>query len=365
MMPTPLVSVIVPIYNVENYLARCISSITNQTYLNLEIICIDDLSLDNSLTVLKNLQKSDSRIKILYHDKNRGLGGARNTGINAASGEFICFIDSDDEIEENYISDLLESMTKHNADMVFCDLIHIDTSSVNLRHKKPFHDFDVAFDCYDAQKDLRSLVDIWPSAWNKLYRTEIIKKNKIYYRENELYEDHAFYYRYLSVAKKIYYLPKSLYRYRIKRPGQITSEASPRIFDIFSVLTQLRDILKTTLTESSAFSMLYSRICLRLLFERYVTLKTNSSLRKEFVGKSRDFLNQFEFKDIKKSKDCFIPISCPIIPKPIYCLIYHKNDYKYFREYVIFGLKLRQVKLAKITQDLSLMNCYMRNIKNP
>ena len=101
-MKEPLISIIVPIYRVEEYLDKCLSSIINQTYKNLEIILVNDGSDDNSIKIAKKYAKKDERIKIIEED-NKGLSCARNTGINASTGKYITFVDSDDFIEENYI----------------------------------------------------------------------------------------------------------------------------------------------------------------------------------------------------------------------------------------------------------------------
>lgn len=96
-----MISVIVPIYNVQNYIAECLESIISQTYRDLEIICVDDCGLDNSISIVKKYMKKDDRIKLVHHEENQGLGGARNTGISVANGEYIYFMDSDDKIERD------------------------------------------------------------------------------------------------------------------------------------------------------------------------------------------------------------------------------------------------------------------------
>lgn len=358
----PLVSVIVPVYNVENYLARCVNSIINQTYKNIEIICVNDFSLDNSSTILKDLQDKDSRIKVIHHRKNKGVGGARNTGIEAASGEFLCFIDSDDEISEDYIFELVTFLTNSKSDMVFCDVTFIDDDSSYVCNKKPFDNIEGSANVYDSQKKISRLVDAWPSPWNKIYRTEIIKNNKIYYTEKEIYEDHAFYYRYISACKKICYLPKTLYKYRINRPGQITTEVSSRIFDIFSVLEQLKPIFETSLNDNFEFRRAYSRICIRLLSARYRILKTHPFIRKEFVAKSHAFLSQFTLEEIQRNKDYYISINSEFIPKPLWWWLFHKDNQKYFCEYVLCGLKFTRIKHKRIAQELVSLNYYLRNI---
>ena len=112
------VSIIVPVYNVELYLRECLDSIINQTLKDIEIICVDDCSTDNSYIILDEYSKKDSRIKLLKHNVNKGLGPARNTGINVAQGEYIGFIDSDDYISLDYFENLYNTAKKYNSDIV-------------------------------------------------------------------------------------------------------------------------------------------------------------------------------------------------------------------------------------------------------
>ena len=113
------VSVIVPIYNVENYLKKCLDSIINQTLKDIEIICINDCSTDSSKDIVLEYIQKDKRIKLINHEENQGLGFARNTGFDNSSAEYISFIDSDDFISNDYIEHLYDTAVKYNADIVF------------------------------------------------------------------------------------------------------------------------------------------------------------------------------------------------------------------------------------------------------
>lgn len=119
----PTVSVIVPVYNVEKYLARCVDSITSQTYENLDIILVDDGSTDNSGRICGEYAKKDTRIRVI-HQKNKGASAARNCGITAASGNYIGFIDSDDWIDKDMYELLVNTAIEHHADIVRCDTYH-------------------------------------------------------------------------------------------------------------------------------------------------------------------------------------------------------------------------------------------------
>ena len=118
MKDQPLVSIVVPIYNVQEYIAECLYSLIRQTYRNIEIICVDDCTLDNSMYIVRQIQRIDSRIKLVTHTENRGLGGARNTGIGVATGKYIMFVDSDDTIEKNMLERLFYVQQQTNADVV-------------------------------------------------------------------------------------------------------------------------------------------------------------------------------------------------------------------------------------------------------
>ena len=118
------VSVIVPVYNSEVYLSMCIDSIINQTYKNLEIILIDDGSTDNSLKICNDYEKKDNRIKV-FHQENKGVSAARNLGLSLSQGEYITFVDSDDELIENGISLLVQDICLYNADIATASKVHI------------------------------------------------------------------------------------------------------------------------------------------------------------------------------------------------------------------------------------------------
>ena len=115
----PDVSVIVPVYNVERYLAECLDSVLEQPDVNLEVVCIDDCGTDNSIAILQEYQKRDARIRIVSHSENRGLSAARNTGIAAAKGEYIVLLDSDDLLKANTLALQVETIRRDQADMVY------------------------------------------------------------------------------------------------------------------------------------------------------------------------------------------------------------------------------------------------------
>ena len=204
----PMISVIVPIYNVEKYLARCVDSIVNQTYKNLEIILVDDGSPDRCPRMCDDYAEKDSRIKVV-HKKNGGLSDARNEGMAVATGEYISFIDSDDYVSDDFFECLLDVMNKENSDIAEC-------SVVKFYEDNRFDEFsdDLSVKTYDTQDAMSALIAENPfhqHVWNKLYKTELVKD--IPYAVGKLNEDEFWTYRVFGRANKVARINKTMYYY--------------------------------------------------------------------------------------------------------------------------------------------------------
>ena len=203
-----MISVIVPIYNVEKYLARCVDSIVNQTYKNLEIILVDDGSPDRCPQMCDDYAEKDSRIKVV-HKKNGGLSDARNEGMAVATGEYISFIDSDDYVSDDFFECLLDVMNKENSDIAEC-------SVVKFYEDNRFDEFsdDLSVKTYDTQDAMSALIAENPfhqHVWNKLYKTELVKD--IPYAVGKLNEDEFWTYRVFGRANKVARINKTMYYY--------------------------------------------------------------------------------------------------------------------------------------------------------
>ncbi len=181
-----LVTVVVPIYNVERYLDRCISSIVDQTYKNIEIILVDDGSFDNCPNICDEWAKKDSRIKVI-HKKNEGLGMARNTGIDYAKGDYICFFDSDDYVELDTIEECVAAACEQNAELVIFGHDEVTADSRTIRTHLPRTPKQLFCEEEIVNKLLPMSVNSnletgedWNmvlSAWNKLYSMDVIRKS--------------------------------------------------------------------------------------------------------------------------------------------------------------------------------------------
>ena len=217
----PKVSVIVPVYNVENYLAECLDSVVGQSVLDLEILCINDASTDSSLEILQKYADRDSRIKILQNDRNMGLACTRNRGLEAATGEYVLFVDSDDLIDR----ELLETViTKMGDAEVAC----FDYQKRNeIGEEKDRHLFALKENMYNARDFFITAVDrnsIIYSAWSKLYRRDFLVRENLKFTDGILYEDVVFHFLSMMKASKVYCIPKKIYTYRFRSDSIMTKK---------------------------------------------------------------------------------------------------------------------------------------------
>ena len=202
-------SVIIPVYNVQRYLRECLKSIINQTYKNLEIICINDGSTDKSLEILKEFEKIDKRIKI-FSQINKGVSSARNKGIELSTGQYITFVDSDDYLNLNVYKNSMNNIINNDI-----DVLSFDMKSTNKKLKRKKMHRKIYFnDNFKAMSDR----GIYPSICNKIFRKKLITDYNIRFKE-ELYfgEDDLFRLMSFVVAKKISLLPNEYYIYRIRK----------------------------------------------------------------------------------------------------------------------------------------------------
>jgi glycosyltransferase involved in cell wall biosynthesis len=203
-----LISVIVPIYNVEKYLKRCVESIRNQSYENLEIILVDDESPDNCPTICDEYQKLDQRVKVI-HQTNKGLSGARNAGVDIAKGEYLVFVDSDDFLDKEFVCVLYEAAKETNSDIALCKYEYVKgdvlTQSHKLGEKFIYTGTELIENMYS--KDGAFFV----VAWNKLYHKSLF--HNIRYPQGRIHEDEATTHQLYFEAKQGVFVDRYLYGY--------------------------------------------------------------------------------------------------------------------------------------------------------
>ena len=227
-MSQPKVSVIVPVYNAEKYLERCINSLRSQTIEEIEIILVDDSSSDSSLQICNNAAKEDCRIKVI-HKINEGAGYARNAALKIATGEYIGFVDSDDFVDKDMFKTLYEKAEKYNSDLVMSGVRFVDGNMFSEKGEcscKTYFDEDIQFETDEELKELRmGIAGATPkdaddskygmSIWKNLFKHEIIKENNIVFESEreKLSEDALFMIDFISFIKKATGIKEAFYNY--------------------------------------------------------------------------------------------------------------------------------------------------------
>ncbi len=218
-MTKPLISVVVPCYNVEKYIDKCLKSIFSQSYKNIEILCVEDCSNDNTLEILNKIKKEEPRILIIKNKVNSGLAYSRNVGVQKATGEYISFIDSDDYVSNNYIEKLYNSLKEYDANIAIADIVCVRSGEETI------------VNCYSKDK-LKVINNGYAaSACNKLFKKEMIEKYP--FEIGKLNEDIATVIPLLVESKRISYAEGEYYYY-VQRDSSIqNSTFNKRRFDIF------------------------------------------------------------------------------------------------------------------------------------
>lgn len=228
-MEKPLISIIVPVYNVEQYLEKCLRCIINQTYKNIEIILVDDGSSDSSGDICDIWKERDKRIKVI-HKENGGLSDARNRGIEEAKGAFLQFIDSDDIVENGMTEYLFELCKENDSQIAICDCVHFYVNE-NAKYQKGTH--IKIFAAEDALCEMMYQKSFLFCAWGKLFKRELF--DSIRFPVGMLFEDVAIMYKLFSIANTIVYSDAKLYGYLHRENSITTKKFDKRDCDILRI----------------------------------------------------------------------------------------------------------------------------------
>lgn len=296
-----LISIVVPIFNVEQYLSKCIESILRQTYQNIEIILIDDGSTDECGKICDEYKTKDTRI-IVVHKKNGGLSDARNAGIVCAKGKYITFIDSDDYVSNDYIDDLYNTLINTGADISIVDMLSVYDGEEERITKN--HLNNNIFE-YSSEEAILNTLDVRlrQSAWGKLYPKCFFESIK--FPVGSIYEDIAVVFYLLMKAKKVSFLGKKDYFYLVRNNSIMTSSFT---INQFYSLRNIEEELDCVLSQYPNYSdKIYARKCYDELFVYYRLRK--SKKHKEYIDEYKALVKRIasninkikNFKNIKKS----------------------------------------------------------------
>ena len=310
----PLISVIVPVYKVENFLNKCVDSILNQTYTYLEVILVDDGSPDNCGALCDQYSQSDSRVRVIHQD-NRGLSAARNSGMDIATGDYISFVDSDDYLSPCFYEYLMNAMETHpDVRIVGCQYYRDEDGMI-----KPYTRYQIEKHCLYSYKTFCEdalLGNLSVVVWNKLYDASLLKD--IRFREGRIFEDSLFMYDFSFIVKRnqanLLIIPDYLYYYRI-RSGSILHGNETVLIDIERIKT-LNDIAINSKEHNLDFyTKIKKRIQRNVLF-LYVKILNNKELKKKCLSIITPFVTEISIKDILhcnvsfKNKIKFLIVKC-------------------------------------------------------
>ena len=284
------VSVIVPIYNVEKYLEKCINSLLSQTLEDIQIILVNDGSKDNSGNIAKEYEKNNKDRVIYVEKENGGLSDARNYGLKYATGDFIAFLDSDDYIEKNAYEEMYNKAIEENADYVECDFIWEFPNKIRVDKQYP----------YKNKKEMLSFVRV--VAWNKLIKRQLIIDNNLEFPKGLRYEDVEFTYKLIPYINKFAYVDKPFIHY-VQREGSIANVQNERTAEIFTVLDEVIEFYKKNNIYEEYKEELeynYARYLLCSSLKRMCKIKDKKT-RKELLQKTWKKLN-CNFPNWKKNR---------------------------------------------------------------
>lgn len=299
------VTIIIPVYNAENYLDKCIKSIVNQTYKNIEIILINDGSIDNSPNICDKWKEMDNRIKVI-HKQNEGVSKARNIGIENATGDYIGFVDDDDYIDKNMYQEMVNLIETKETDIVACNFYNVEKEKkigINKEVSKNWLNEVIAYD------SIRGYI------WNKLYKSDIIKHTK-FNNEVKIGEDMLFNISLLNTKSISFsYIERPLYYYIQHKKSTMSTLNAEKIFSYLKELEKIINMLKGKKLEcfNLEYEYIYFFTIIKCNWKYTNTFKDNKTMMRRniqiFIHKDKLLKNI----PLYKKCTCLIMIYCPLL----------------------------------------------------
>ena len=335
------ISVIMPVYNVERFLRESIESVINKTYKNLEIILVDDGSKDNSGHICDEYIKKDSRIKV-FHQENKGLSGARNTGLDNSTGEYIMFIDSDDLFELDACEKMYEAIERRGADFVIGNYIYIDEDGTKWNScvfsEEKYNEFKLSITDYE-----KSFYIMNSGVWNKIFRKSFLDDLNIKFEERLPAEDAIFTTYCFIKSKNVYYIPSIIYNYRQRKSDSISVELT---HNYFSGINKAYKIIYNNFKDNN-----------QLEYYRYFYAKSMNYILYKFIDSTKiEKEEKIEIiKEMKWFYELGIEIKVPTILKPIKYIIesIKENDYEQTLKYFEVLAQIRKMLPKELKEKMS------------
>ncbi|MEI3337525.1 MAG: glycosyltransferase family 2 protein [Clostridium sp.] len=283
-----LISVIIPVYNVENYIEKCIYSVINQSYKNLEIILVDDGSTDKSGVLCDKYEKIDKRIKVI-HKENGGLSSARNMGLDCANGEYIMFLDSDDFVETTILQELYSLCYKNNVEISICNYKYINNDKEEANDKEENAEY-----IYDNIEKFHKMFfegKFFWMAWGKLYKRRVF--NNFRFKENQIYEDFYLIPRIILNTSKVAYTTKSLYYYTIREESIMGKSKYKINKDLIYIINENVDYFKKQCKINEQKKVCILGIILHGFQKRCVIQLKDEKVNQEFIKAYRKIYKKY------------------------------------------------------------------------
>lgn len=294
-----MISVVLPVYNVEKYLEQCLTSICNQTFKNFELIIVNDGSTDNSLNIINSFRKKCSNIKYI-EQKNQGLSVARNNAIHVAEGDYIIFIDSDDFISTNMLEDMYRKAIETSAEVVICNYYE-------FKESEPLSNFEVKINAneskiYNGQEVSIMMLnlDISGVTWNKLLNLNRLKQSNIQFEPGRYTQDWYPIFKYISQCNRVSFVNKAHYHYRIRLGATTSKKTVKRLEDYVHAVSSIKKYAENDIVLKKHLGK----------FNLITFIITIGIYKNTYQGSKREFYKKFEndkILDYKPSlKDAFI-----------------------------------------------------------
>ena len=295
------ISIIIPIYNSEKYLEKCLESVTTQSFKNIEILLINDGSTDNSLNICYKFEKKDSRIKIITKE-NSGVSGARNIGILNSVGEYIVFVDSDDYCQSNMIESIIKNINENEL-LIFSYNKVMKNKEINYSAGK------IDINKNNIEEKIVNEDRIGGYLWNKVFKSSIIKENKIKFDSNITFcEDLLFVFEYVQKIEKIVYLEDTLYNYRIRKGSKTSNMFSKKNISMLNVYSSLIDLTKN---DNIKENLKFNYLMMFYQFRNYYNLTDirNDILKEESeIQKKQSIKKKIKLKLIKNFPQIYLKL---------------------------------------------------------
>lgn len=282
-----LISIIIPVYKVEKYLEKCIQSVINQTYENLQIILVDDGSPDNCGKICDEYAKKDHRIEVI-HKSNGGLSDARNKGLEIAKGEYIGFVDSDDYIESDMYEVLYNLLKQYNSDVSICNFYTVSQGKIAIKN------VDNGIKEYNRIEILKEILldnNIQSYAWNKLYKKELF--DEIKYPIGKKYEDIGTTFYLLEKCNKVVVTGKPEYYYIKRQDSIVNNVTESTITDYIELIMQRYDYIEENVKELSSYNKDYLKRILKTAEQDIKSLNEVGDYTKKMYGELYNKVQKF------------------------------------------------------------------------